>query len=118
MSATALRIAAMILGCSAAATTALAQDAEPPRRDVLLIERIQAEPGMTLPTRGQRMSAVRAAFGEPAQALAAVGGSSAQRPPITRWVYPQFTVYFENDHVINAVLNKASPQELGPKPVD
>lgn len=85
--------------------------------DVLLIERVRAEQGRTLPARGQLMNAVRAQFGEPAQALAAVGGGDPRTPPITRWVYTDFTVYFENDHVVNAVLNKASAQEIGPKPV-
>lgn len=118
MSASALRIAATILACTVAAHAALAQETTQTRKDVLLIERVHAEQAATLPARGQRMAAVRVSFGEPQQALAAVGGSSAQRPPITRWVYPQFTVYFENDHVVNAVLNKASPQEIGPKPVD
>ena len=118
MSATALRIATTILAYTVAAPAALAQDATQIRKDVLLIERVHAEPSTTLPARGQRMSAVRATFGEPQQTLAAVGGGSAQTPPITRWVYPEFIVYFEHDHVINAVLNKASPQELGPKPVD
>jgi len=118
MSASALRIAAMLLGCSVAAHAALAQEPTQTRKDVLLIERVHAEPSMTLPARGALMDAVRTAFGEPQQALAAVGGGGPTRPPITRWVYPQFTVYFENDHVINAVLNKASPQEIGPKPVD
>lgn len=84
--------------------------------DVLLIDRVRAEQGVTLPARGQLMAAVRAQFGEPAQALAAVGGGGPRTPPITRWVYATFTVYFENDHVVNAVLNKASAQEIGPKP--
>lgn len=85
--------------------------------DVLLIERVRAEQGVTLPARGALMSAVRTQFGEPAQTLAAVGGGDPRTPPITRWVYPEFTVYFENDHVVNAVLNKASAQEIGPKPI-
>ena len=33
----------------------------------------------------------------------AVGGASAQQPPITRWDYPSFSVYFEHDKVIHAV---------------
>lgn len=85
--------------------------------DVLLIDRVRSEAGVNLPARGQLMNAVRTQFGEPAQALAAVGGGDPRTPPITRWVYPEFTVYFENDHVVNAVLNKASAQEIGPKPV-
>ena len=32
--------------------------------------------------------------------------------------YGQFTVYFENSHVVNAVLNKASELEIGPAPVN
>lgn len=85
--------------------------------DVLLIDRIQAEQGVTLPARGERMSAVRSHFGEPTREIAAVGGGSARTPPITRWVYPTFTVYFENEFVVNAVLNKAGSEEIGPKPV-
>jgi hypothetical protein len=85
--------------------------------DVLLIDRVRSEAGVNLPARGLLMAAVQAQFGEPAQTLAAVGGGDPRTPPITRWVYPEFTVYFENDHVVNAVLNKASAQEIGPKPV-
>lgn len=48
--------------------------------------------------RGQRMAAVEAAYGAPAQRYPAVG-----RPPISRWDYPGFVVFFENDRVIHAV---------------
>ena len=37
---------------------------------------------------------------------------------INRWVYDRFTVYFEKDRVISAVVNRASPAELGPKRVE
>lgn len=53
------------------------------------------------PRRGTTQSGVTARFGEPKQRMAAVG-----QPPITRWVYDQFTVYFEGDRVIHAVRNK------------
>ncbi len=52
----------------------------------------------TTPVRGQRMQAVEAAHGAPSQRYPAVG-----RPPISRWDYPGFIVFFENDHVIHAV---------------
>nr|MBP6597133.1 hypothetical protein [Arenimonas sp.] len=39
-------------------------------------------------------------------------------PPITRGVYPAYTVYFENSHVVNTVTRQASPNEAGPKPVE
>jgi len=102
---------ALILGTVIAPASASAAG------DVLLIDRMRAEQGLVLPARGQLMAAVRTQFGEPAQALPAVGGGDPRTPPITRWVYPSFTVYFENQHVVNAVLNKASAQEIGPKPL-
>ncbi len=51
-----------------------------------------------LPQRGTTMDRVRARWGEPQQALPAVGD-----PPISRWVYGDFTVYFEYRHVIHSV---------------
>jgi hypothetical protein len=57
----------------------------------------------TLPDRGQSMAAVEARFGAPAARSSAVG-----QPPITRWSYPNFTVYFEYDHVVHAVAVSAT----------
>ncbi|TDQ40263.1 phosphodiesterase [Thiopseudomonas denitrificans] len=51
-----------------------------------------------LPQRGQSQTSVLRAHGEPARRHASVG-----QPPITRWDYPGFSVYFEYDHVINSV---------------
>lgn len=50
------------------------------------------------PTRGMTQDAVEANFGAPANARAAVGD-----PPITRWEYADFVVFFEYDRVIHAV---------------
>ena len=86
--------------------------------DTLLIQRVQIEQAsaVPLPKRGSSMAQVETRFGAPAQKVAAVGGGSRATPPISRWVYGAFTVYFENRHVVNAVLNKASPNEIGPAP--
>ncbi len=51
------------------------------------------------PARGSTMQAVESHFGAPANKHAAVG-----RPAITRWDYPGFSVFFENDRVIHAVI--------------
>jgi hypothetical protein len=51
-----------------------------------------------LPRRGATMSAVEAQFGAPAARHATVG-----QPPITRWDYDGFSVYFESSRVIHAV---------------
>ncbi len=56
------------------------------------------------PARGSTMSAVQGRYGEPTNRHAAVGN-----PPITRWDYPQFSVYFEHDRVLHAVLARAAP---------
>jgi hypothetical protein len=58
-----------------------------------------AEPGIQLPLRGQSTALVRQRYGEPTKMAAAVG-----EPPISRWEYPGFAVYFEYDHVVHAVL--------------
>jgi hypothetical protein len=50
------------------------------------------------PERGARMQAVEAALGAPAERHEAVGD-----PPISRWDYPGFIVFFEHDRVIHAV---------------
>jgi hypothetical protein len=50
------------------------------------------------------MDSVEAKYGAPTRRVAPVGGASAQQPPITRWEYPGFTVYFENSRVIHTVV--------------
>jgi hypothetical protein len=55
--------------------------------------------GLATPTRGMTMTQVAARFGAPESKLPAVG-----KPPISRWEYPGFVVYFENDYVIHSVV--------------
>ena len=54
-----------------------------------------------LPGRGMAKTAVRKSFGYPIERTAEVG-----TPPISKWRYDLFTVYFESDYVIHAVFNK------------
>jgi outer membrane protein assembly factor BamE (lipoprotein component of BamABCDE complex) len=54
------------------------------------------------PTRGMTMDQVSSKFGAPAAKVPAVG-----TPPISRWEYPGFVVYFESDHVIHSVVSDA-----------
>lgn len=68
--------------------------------DTLLIdgiERVEAS-GMEKPRSGLSKAQVEERFGEPTRTVAAVGD-----PPISRWEYAGFIVYFENDRVIHAV---------------
>ena len=94
---------------------AIAQDAHVTQADVLLIQRVQEEPG-NLPTRGMSMAQVEAKFGAPSDRLDPRGGQKRQWPTINRWTYPAFTVYFERSKVIDVVMTKADPNEIGPKP--
>jgi hypothetical protein len=50
------------------------------------------------PARGMSMEKVEATFGAPTNRAPAVG-----EPPITRWEYPGFVVYFEHQYVIHTV---------------
>lgn len=83
--------------------------------DTLLIQRVQEKPA-NLPSRGTSMSQVEARYGAPSERLDPRGGQKRDWPAINRWVYPDFTVYFERTKVINVVMNKADTNEIGPKP--
>jgi hypothetical protein len=87
--------------------------------DTLLVERVQAEKYAALPERGSSMAQVQARYGAPTVKYPAIAGPNDRKhnPPITRWAYPNFNVYFEHTHVVDAVMNKVSPQEIGPAPV-
>ena len=64
----------------------------------------------TLPAKGITMSVVEKKFGAPAHKRATVGGDTPKHPPITRWDYDGFSVIFENDRVIDAVIPGAPPR--------
>ena len=51
------------------------------------------------PARGMTMDQVATKFGAPVTKVPAVG-----KPPISRWEYPGFVVYFEADRVIHSVV--------------
>jgi hypothetical protein len=63
----------------------------------------QATSSTSRPTRGMTMGSVEAKFGAPTRRVPAVGGASTAQPPIARWEYPGFVVYFENDRVVHTV---------------
>ena len=65
--------------------------------------------GVAAPARGMTMSQVANKFGAPVTKIPAVGN-----PPISRWDYPGFVVYFERDHVIHSVVSEAAPGDAAP----
>ncbi len=54
-----------------------------------------------MPTRGSTKETVRDTLGSPERVVGPVG-----EPPITRWVYADFTVYFEHNRVLHSVANR------------
>ena len=62
------------------------------------------------PPRGMSMEQVASKFGAPVTKVPAVGN-----PPISRWEYPGFVVYFEGEHVIHAVV-ASTPAATAPAP--
>jgi len=82
--------------------------------EVLLVERVKQERGMNSPARGMTMAQVEARFGAPSNKADPRGGDTKLHPVINRWVYPEYTVYFERDRVISSVMNKG-PNEIGLK---
>lgn len=65
-----------------------------------------------VPGRGMSKAEVRAQFGEPRQTRAPVGN-----PPITRWDYDGFSVYFENDTTLHSVREENRAPAAEPSPV-
>jgi hypothetical protein len=71
--------------------------------DVLIIDRLEA-PQVEVPTRGTTMDRVESRFGAPMNASGPVG-----EPPITRWEYDGFVVFFEHRHVVHSVQKAGRP---------
>ena len=87
---------ALIVGLLSLAPLAL-------QADVLLLDGVEmsAQSAAARPSRGMTMQRVESAFGAPSSRHAAVG-----EPPITRWEYPEFVVFFEHQHVIHSVARR------------
>jgi hypothetical protein len=56
---------------------------------------------MEIPVRGMQMEQVEQMYGKPQSIEPPVG-----KPPITRWEYPGYTVYFEYSYVIQSVKKR------------
>lgn len=69
-----------------------------------------AASGVTMPVRGMDMRDVEHIFGAPLIKLPPAGD-----PPISRWIYPGFVVYFENRMVLESAIRTDVPR--APRPV-
>jgi hypothetical protein len=104
--------AALLCGCALAGSV-LADT-------VVLNDQVQVrESRIDRPKRGITMSEVEKHFGAPVTRHPTVGGGNPHRPPITRWDYSGFSVFFEGDRVIHSVVSggEAAPaSEPAPAP--
>lgn len=73
----------------------------PVAADVLLMEGIQSAPAIDVPRNGITMAKVRQQYGAPQTEHPAVG-----EPPISRWDYAGYSVFFEHDLVIHSVIHR------------
>ncbi len=78
------------------------------RADVLLIEEVRERMLRDLPTNGMSAAEVERSYGSPRERHAPIG-----EPPITRWVYEDYSVYFEYDVVIESVLHRGEVLRRG-----
>ncbi len=69
--------------------------------DTLRMDGMNAMADDGRPGRGMTQKSVRAKYGSPRSARSPVGD-----PPITRWEYQDFIVYFEHDKVIHTVRKR------------
>ena len=91
-------LAALLCGC-ALASAAVAET-------IVVNDEVQVRDSQVdRPKRGLTMDEVEKHFGAPVTRHPAVGGSSPQQPPITRWDYNGFSVVFEHDRVIDSVVS-------------
>lgn len=63
-----------------------------------------------LPAKGQSMKQVIKRFGQPQVKHKPAGGDAPRHPPITRWDYAGFSVFFEHSHVVDTVVPGSPPQ--------
>jgi hypothetical protein len=85
-------LAALVCGCALSGLAAA--------ETIVVNDQVQVrESSVDRPKRGSTMSEVEKHFGAPVERHPTVG-----QPPITRWDYKDFSVFFERDRVIDAVI--------------
>jgi hypothetical protein len=94
-----------ILGYTVLVQTSIAEEIRIP-----IGEQAKDQTPIDMPTKGMSKERVKSLFGEPLKEIAAKG-----QPPISRWQYQEFTVYFDSNAVIHCVRNfqpKANPTDI------
>jgi hypothetical protein len=87
------KLLALLIGCAIAGGAAA--------ETTIVDGHVQLAPSsIACPGRGTTMRDVEAKFGQPERRYSAVG-----KPPITRWDYRSFSVFFEYSRVVHSVVH-------------
>jgi hypothetical protein len=78
------------------------------RADTLTTHQLSTVTATNAPSRGMSMGQVEKRYGAPSDKLPVAGGDTARHPPINRWVYPGYTVYFERNIVLTSVALRSN----------
>ena len=87
------RLACGMFWCLVAPSSAMADILIEPDQNIVVLQSARE------PARGVSMHRVEAQFGKPRRKQAAIGS-----PPISRWDFDRYTVYFEGDLVVHTVV--------------
>jgi hypothetical protein len=88
-----VKLLALLVGCAIAGGASA--------ETVVIDGQVQVEQtSVARPGPGTTMHEVEAKFGQPQKRYSAVG-----KPPITRWDYPAFSVFFEFNRVVHSVVH-------------
>ena len=88
------RLACGLFWCLVAPSSAMADILIEPDQKMVVLQTARE------PARGMSKHRVEAQFGEPRRKQPAIGS-----PPISRWDYDHYTVYFEGDLVLHTVVH-------------
>jgi hypothetical protein len=73
----------------------------------LTLSTVWAAAALELPARGIEKTEVESRFGAPLAIEGPVG-----QPPITKWIYREFAVVFEYDHVVHSYKREPAIEQL------
>lgn len=79
---------------------------------VVTIDQTQSAKVLNLPAKGSSKAAVAKKFGQPVKRVGAVG-----KPPISRWIYDDYIVVFEYNHVVHAFARLNEVENLTPSQI-
>lgn len=95
------RVPALATLLGFAVVTAIAASSSASADELIMLENVPST--APVPHNGMSMADVERRFGAPEAKLPVAGGDAPLHPPINRWRYAGYTVYFERDRVLHSV---------------